>query len=112
MSAAAAATIMAMTTSMSITTITTRMTMSAAVAATIMAMTTSMSITTITMRMTMSAAAAAMNMTTITIITMPMRYLPAGVKRPPTPTGSRSWLPRWKPWIPAITARCCGPRAL
>ena len=86
--------------------------MSAAVAATIMAMTTSMSITTITTRMTMSAAAAAMNMTTITIITMPMRYLPAGVKRPPTPTGSRSWLPRWKPWIPAITARCCGPRAL
>ena len=49
---------------------------------------------------------------TITIITMPMRYLPAGVKRPPTPTGSRSWLPRWKPWIPAIMARCCGPRAL
>ena len=80
-------------------------------AAMIMAMTTSMSITTITTRMTMSAAAAAMNMTTITI-TMPMRYLPAGVKRPPTPTGSRSWLPRWKPWIPAITARCCEPRAL
>ena len=110
MSAAVAATIMAMTTSMSITTITTRMTMSAAAVATITTMTTS--ITTITMRMTMSAAVAAMNMTTITIITMPMRYLPAGVKRPPTPTGSRSWLPRWKPWIPAITARCCGPRAL
>ena len=84
--------------------------MSVAAAATTMTMTTSMSITTITMRMTMSVAA--MNMTTITIITMPMRYLPAGVKRPPTPTGSRSWLPRWKPWIPAITARCCGPRAL
>ena len=100
--------IMTMTTSMSMS-ITIMTTRTANAAAMIMTMTTSMNITIMTMKMANAAAAIIMT----TTITMPTRFSPASVVRPPANLPMTRFCMRWKHWTTATNmALSCVPRAL